>query len=140
VVRVAPIHAFAVAIGMVAASCKSPPKSLRTRVVTPSPGSDQPHPDDRTPVDNAGGVEVNPRDAQGRRIFADGERCLVRGDRDPDETQVDCPPAMDDPAWDECSGINGLFKRPDGTCYCPTHPANADDHYKVDAVATRCPK
>lgn len=68
---------------------------------------------------------LNPTDAKGRQVYAHGAVCVVVVPRrspqtsweGPDYDAVDCPPQMDDPAWDHCPGT--LHRRQDGGgCVC----------------------
>jgi hypothetical protein len=80
-------------------------------------------------------VAKNPVDASGRTIFVrNDDVCYVEepmktppkkplptGFRMVDSIPVDCPPEVDDPAWDECtySILNAPKKMvPGGECYC----------------------
>lgn len=79
---------------------------------------------------------MNPSDAKGRPIYTarDG-RCFVRVPLSPDAPPrpagapgtrpeyVDCPEAMDNPAWDTC--FHGtLSKTADGDCLCAATHGN----------------
>lgn len=86
---------------------------------------------------NESGKGINPRDEKGRAILAHGEKCVVQLDSDATE-QVDCPPAMDDPAWSSCDGV--LSKRPDGKCVCFEWTCMGPDHCKVPTRMSPCPK
>jgi hypothetical protein len=72
---------------------------------------------------------LNPKDALGRIVFAGSDDvCFVevprkssepppRGVVPPATERVDCPPAMDDPAWDHCTG-RLVIDEAAGTCAC----------------------
>lgn len=101
-----------------AASCT--PRSRKALPVTTSPEHVQ-------VLDFTALEPLNPRDHEGRMIYARGTACVVRVpfDRPPKSWQppktkvVDCPPSMDDPAWDQCSGA--LHRRKDASaCVCMT--------------------
>lgn len=76
------------------------------------------------PHDLAHAVIQNVRDDDERAILANGASCRVQvppaGPISLDHVEyeyeeVDCPPAYDDPAWDQCSTT--IFKEPKG-CFC----------------------
>jgi hypothetical protein len=75
-------------------------------------------------------------------VHVRGEQCFVRIASDKPQTSwqppktklVDCPPAMDDPAWDHCPGGN-LYKHVDtGSCVCVR-----DGNPPPPNVETPCP-
>lgn len=74
-------------------------------------------------------TSLNPRDAKNREVFVSADdTCVVHVERDDPKQplppgaawwkseRVDCPPAMDDPAWDHCT--DQLVVSADGTCFC----------------------
>ena len=68
---------------------------------------------------------LNPRDDSKREIFAYGEKCMVHVHEDrpkywhpPKTKQVDCPPSMNDPAWDQCQGGRILKSTESAMCVC----------------------
>ncbi|MBS0658921.1 MAG: hypothetical protein JSR82_11840 [Verrucomicrobia bacterium] len=102
---------------LAATGCTPP----RARKVGPPPG-----PPKHVQVhDFADLVPQNPSDPKGRTIYAQGTACVVHvpsGSKQtswqPPETKVvDCPPQMDDPAWDHCPGV--LHRRKgEAACIC----------------------
>lgn len=96
------------------------------------------------PIDWKDVKGVNPFDAKGRTIYASSDgSCYVKVppppgtpigppgiDRSTPET-VDCPDAMQDPAWDTCFGET-MSRLANGKCICahtgnpPPPPSNAD--------------
>lgn len=82
---------------------------------------------------------LNPRDPTGLVIVASGEKCTVarrfRGSTE-GERQVDCPPEMDDPAWDHCGGE--LYSVA-GLCFCRQLQC-LKLHCKVEALKSPCPR
>lgn len=91
------------------------------------------------------GARQNPRDSNGRVIYANGRRCAVHVARDdwpgddssswqpPKLKRVDCPEEMDDPAWDWCP--ESLHLRTDGKgCACVV-----DGNPPGPPYATPCP-
>lgn len=83
---------------------------------------------------------LNPRDAKGRPIYAHGTACVVLLPSTPpvreapDTEAVDCPPEMDDPAWDHCPGT--LYRRQEGAgCLCVTSGNRPPQPWEVP-----CPK
>ncbi len=94
------------------------------------------------PLDFAKLKPLNPR-IDNRVVRATGEKCYVQVPFDkppkswqPHKTkQVDCPPEMDDPAWDHCHG-GDLHKHVDtGQCVCVR-----DGNPPPPSVAAPCPK
>lgn len=92
------------------------------------------HPASYAPADGkrpVGGELLNPRDAQGRVIFTrPDDVCMVEGTPKEPRPQslppglpwrslerIDCPPAMDDPAWDDCPD-RLVRDEGTGTCAC----------------------
>lgn len=77
-----------------------------------------------------------------RAVQARGDRCFVQvpsGEKanswqPPKLKQIDCPPEMDDPAWDRCYGGN-LYKHVDtGACVC-----TRDGNPPPPPIETDCP-
>jgi hypothetical protein len=73
---------------------------------------------------------LNPTDAEGHTIYTGGDdACYFEtpapppttpqptGSRNVDFHPVDCPPAMNDPAWDTCAG-SLLRSKKTGECVC----------------------
>ncbi|MBI2389151.1 MAG: hypothetical protein HYV09_06005 [Deltaproteobacteria bacterium] len=107
----------------------------RTRKVGPGPDS-VPEP---FRSDEGGAKLLNPLDPTGLAIVANDEKCTVakrfRGSNEP-ERQVDCPPEMDDPAWDHCGGE--LYSIA-GQCFCVPLQC-LKRHCKILSVKSPCPK
>jgi hypothetical protein len=115
---------FVVTVGAATLACTP----ARTRKLT-SEDNQRPA---QTSLDFEHAKRANPSDPKGRTILVaqDGQHCYV------DEssaygtkvTDVDCPPAMDDPAWDHCRG--GQLYVPDDrarpcACYFGGNPPMA---------------
>lgn len=82
--------------------------------------------DDRRP---SGQRILNPKDEKGRSIYVRSDDvCVVHDTSNPPKNPgppgmpwwknvpVDCPPELDDPAWDHCS--EDLSVSEDGSCFC----------------------
>ena len=100
--------------------------ATRTRKSTPasSPSGEKP-----PPIDFRHVKDLNPRIDTSKIVYVDddGTHCYVvvpeegphqGGWQPPKQKRVDCPPEMDDPAWDACKG--GVLDKDttDGTCFC----------------------
>lgn len=102
----------------VAIAACAPPRSRRT-----TPTNEEGTPVGR--IDYAKVKELNPRDDKGNTIFSRGPECFIRVpfDNPPTSWQplkikvVDCPPAMDDPAWDRCE-TGRILRAATGMCVC----------------------
>jgi hypothetical protein len=83
-----------------------------------------------TPIDFSDLETLNPKDAAGGTVFVAADDGCYTAVPDPNPpknlptgaspqivTRVDCPPAMDDPAWDTC-GERLVRVKSRGTCYC----------------------
>jgi hypothetical protein len=101
------------------------------------------------PVDWSDLQPLNPTDAQGRTVYAAmDDTCYVEvpmkppyppmptGSRYVDTVAVDCPAAMNDPAWDTCDGSTLSRSKAKGECYCLPMGGNPPP----PPVKNRCPK
>jgi hypothetical protein len=92
---------------------------------------------------------LNPTDAQGRTVYAAmDDTCYVEvpmkppyppmpsGARAIETIPVDCPSAMDDPAWDTCDGSTLSRSKAKGECYCLPLGGNPPP----PPLKNRCPK
>jgi hypothetical protein len=93
---------------------------------------------------------IDPHDPQGRSIYASyDDHCYVEvpmktlppmglpsGARAIDTQFVDCPPAMDDPAWDTCTSSGLSRSKTKDECYCMPLGGNPPPPPRVN----RCPK
>lgn len=92
---------------------------------------------------------LNPTDAQGRTVYAAmDDTCYVEvpmkppfppmptGARAVQSIPVDCPAAMDDPAWDTCDGSTLSRSKAKGECYCLPLGGNPPP----PPLKNRCPK
>jgi hypothetical protein len=71
---------------------------------------------------------LNPSDEKGHeiRVGQDGTTCFVilpfddppNSWQPPPTKQIDCPPAMDDPAWDACRGGSMVKNTETSSCMC----------------------
>jgi len=61
---------------------------------------------------------------------------LPSGARAIDTVFVDCPPAMDDPAWDTCTSSGLSRSKTKDECYCVALGGNPPPPPRVN----RCPK
>ncbi len=104
------------------------PTAKRTRT-KPDPGYGAAPP--VSPMDGAEADTLNPADPSGRTVFlAPDDTCYTEspappstpagptGSRSVVANPVDCPKAMNDPAWDTCSGSRLLRSRKTGECAC----------------------
>jgi len=95
-------------------------------------------------------VDKNPKDADGRTIYvSNDDSCFVEvpiktppktplpsGSRYVDDVPLDCPAALDDPAWDECSWGTLLAHKTKPECYCTSLGGNPPPPPRLVA----CPK
>lgn len=93
-------------------------------------------------------VGQNPTDAEGRTIFVGGDdTCYVTmpakkphnlppGFPDLDTVDVDCPPELDDPAWDDCTGGTLQASTKKNECWCAQSYGNPPPPPAV----VHCPK
>ena len=128
--------AFVMTVGTIAVCACTPP---RTRKASSS------HPEGK-PIEHLDWgklTRLNPLDDKRRMIFAAGERCLVQLPYDsppkswqpPKTKQVDCPPSMDDAAWDQC-GVGTLYRiTGTETCVC-----TRDGNPPPPPMEIACPK
>jgi hypothetical protein len=101
-------------------------------------------------IDWASIEPIDPRDPQGRAIYAAyDDHCYVEvpmkspppmglptGSRAVDTVFVDCPAAMDDPAWDTCTSSGLSRSKTKDECYCMPLGGNPPPPPR----ANRCPK
>jgi len=94
---------------------------------------------------------LNPTDASRNTIYLDVKgHCYVQGDRSPGVAGdygermprvVDCPPEMDDPAWDTCNGGEVRLERSDRSdrCYCVDPGGGGNPPPPARAAENACP-
>jgi hypothetical protein len=99
-------------------------------------------------VDLTSLTTLNPSDAQGRRIYVGfDDTCYVEqpmrepdpplstGERAIDDVRVDCPPSLNDAAWDDCQGAT-LSRTAKGDCVCMPTSGNPP----LPPMLVACPK
>lgn len=117
----------------------TPPRLRRTSPTSPTPEG---KPVDR--VDYRSAKTLNPSDDEGRTIYARGAQCYVTAPiegkqqmswQPPKPMVIDCPPSMDDPAWDWCPSGRIVLISDTSTCVCARDGNPPPPH-----TAVPCPK
>jgi hypothetical protein len=122
----------------------------RKRRRTSDAGAPSPWSGTSPSVDWSTVTAVEPRDPDGRPIYAaSDDHCYIEtpwktppptggpsGMRYVQQSAVDCPPAMDDPAWDTCTGSGLSRSKTKDECYCMPLGGNPPPPPRVN----RCPK